>query len=293
MRACNGVAFLMSEAWSIEENRRIVDDYVDMLKLELSGETFIKSARNEALREHLNGRTKGSVEFKHQNISAVMIMLGLPYIEGYKPAGNFQDSLLDVAIAKVMDDGDLQNLVAGKVAAPAVRRVAPTSNRDDFFVPVPVREIERGKVRETPIAPRRLTRVNYLEQEARNSSLGLAGEKFVMELEHQRLWTAGARDLADRIEHVSAVQGDGAGYDVLSYDTSGRERLIEVKTTRFGALTPFFATRNEVAVSEKEASRYHTYRVFKFDDSPKVFVLDGSMRTAVQLDPMLYQASIL
>lgn len=37
-----------------------------------------------------NGRSKSSVELKHQNISAVLDALGLPYINGYKPRGNSQ-----------------------------------------------------------------------------------------------------------------------------------------------------------------------------------------------------------
>ena len=282
----------MSEVWSVEENQIIVDEYIDMLKLELSGNRFVKTARNEAIRRKLPLRTKGSVEFKHQNISAVMIMLGLPYIEGYKPADNFQDSLVDVSIAQLISDTELQQLVASRVSAPAPRRAPQSLEIDNVIVPVPTRDLDRSVVRERPIPVQRSSRINYLEQEARNSSLGLAGEQFVLEVEHRRLWTAGARDLADRIEHVSVANGDGAGYDVLSYDANGRERLIEVKTTRFGALTPFFATRNEVAVSEAEAARYHVYRVFKFDQAPQLFVLSGSMRTAVKLDPMVYRASL-
>jgi hypothetical protein len=263
-----------------------------MLKLELSGHHFVKTARNEAIRRKLPLRTKGSVEFKHQNTSAVMIMLGLPYIEGYKPAGNFQDSLVDVSIAKVITDTTLQQLVASRVSAPAIRQAPQSLEIDHVIVPVPTRDLDRSVLRERPIPVQRSSRVNYLEQEARNSSLGLAGEQFVLDVEHRRLWMAGARSLADRIEHVSVANGDGAGYDVFSYEANGRERLIEVKTTRFGALTPFFATRNEVVVSEMEAARYHVYRVFNFDQSPQLFVLSGSMRTSVQLDPILYRASL-
>ena len=42
------------------------------------------------LRKQLNGRSKASVELKHQNISAVLTGLGLPFIQGYKPRGNSQ-----------------------------------------------------------------------------------------------------------------------------------------------------------------------------------------------------------
>ena len=61
-----------------------------MLARELRGETFNKAAHNRALRQHLDDRSRGAVERKHQNVSAVLIALGFPYIDGYKPLGNVQ-----------------------------------------------------------------------------------------------------------------------------------------------------------------------------------------------------------
>ncbi len=79
---------------------------------------------------------------------------------------------------------------------------------------------------------RRPVRVDYLALEARNQSLGKAGEELVLRVEMDRLRREGASRLADRIEHVSHTRGDGLGYDVLSFESTGRERLIEVKTRR-------------------------------------------------------------
>ena len=41
------------------------------------------------------GRTDPSIEFKHSNISAVLVERGQPYIDGYKPRGNYQRMLGD------------------------------------------------------------------------------------------------------------------------------------------------------------------------------------------------------
>ncbi len=135
-------------------------------------------------------------------------------------------------------------LDAAAVAVTADIASTPSaSNWRDIMVPPPVRErrnvYERAAL--APVIPR--LGVNYLAREARNASLGAAGEDFVMALEHRRLWEAGARRLAERIEQVSKTQGDGLGYDIASFELDGRESLIEVKTTSFGALTPFFASR--------------------------------------------------
>ena len=40
------------------------------------------------LTPQLGGRSDGSIEFKHTNISAVLARQGLAYIEGFKPRGN-------------------------------------------------------------------------------------------------------------------------------------------------------------------------------------------------------------
>ena len=124
------------------------------------------------------------------------------------------------------------------------------------FVAPPSRGSPKRSRVNTPPSTQRPRRVNYLEIEARNASLGAAGEAFVLEVEHQRLWESGAGRLANRIEHVSQTRGDGMGYDVLSFEDSGRERLIEVKTTNFGSMTPFFASAHEVSFSEESAETF-------------------------------------
>lgn len=75
--------------WSASEIEAAVDAYLKMLALELSDQKFVKSRENLALRETaLPTRTKGSVEFRMQNISTVMMKMDREFIKGYKPARN-------------------------------------------------------------------------------------------------------------------------------------------------------------------------------------------------------------
>lgn len=75
--------------WSDSEIQAAVDAYLKMLTLEQSGQKVNKAHENRVLREDaLAGRTKGSVEFRMQNISTVLEQLGRARIEGYKPAKN-------------------------------------------------------------------------------------------------------------------------------------------------------------------------------------------------------------
>ncbi|MHC8357954.1 HNH endonuclease [Pseudomonas sp. LB3P81] len=75
--------------WSDVEIQAAVDAYLNMLSREQAGLKFIKTEENRILREGaLAGRTKGSVEFRMQNISTVLVELGRDRIKGYKPAKN-------------------------------------------------------------------------------------------------------------------------------------------------------------------------------------------------------------
>jgi len=137
----------------------------------------------------------------------------------------------------------------------------------------------------------RAVKRDYLEREAQNRSLGLAGEAFVVEFEHWRLAGMGQHRLANRVEHVSVSKGDGLGYDVLSFESDGRERLIEVKTTTFGRDTPFFVSRGELALSQGAKDQFHLYRLFEFRKSPRLFDLSGALDQHCLLDPVTYRAS--
>ncbi len=120
-------------------------------------------------------------------------------------------------------------------------------------------------------------RPNYLLREARNSSLGSAGERFVLNFEQARLIKEGKERLAAQVEQVSQTRGDHEGFDILSFESDGRERLIEVKTTAFGSLTPFFVSQNQVKTSHQHRDQFQVYRVFRFRRDPRLFAVPGAI----------------
>ena len=181
-------------------------------------------------------RTGGSIEFKHQNISAVLDEMGLPWISGYKPARNYQNAIFDAI------DQYLTQYPAILLHCPASQPMPLRSSADILVSPPAVNK------EDNPIPERLrslLQRFNPVERDHRNRSLGKAGEGFVLDFERCRLIEADRPDLADKVRWVAAEDGDGAGYDVLSFHTGGDRRLIEVKTTNGSARTPFFLSRNE------------------------------------------------
>ncbi len=276
--------------WTSPEVAATVRIYLDMLELEIAGVGFNKAQRNRELRALLQDRTAGSVERKHQNISAILVELGLPYVDGYKPLGNYQALLAEELDTQLDIRADLRaNLeqLVSREEVPEARLVPPTFDeivRRLVDPPVRPKSTRARKVREPRGRYANVRKVDYLQMEAENRSLGLAGEQFVINFETARLSLIGREDLAGQIEHTSVERGDGTGFDILSFDPDGAERLIEVKTTRFGGHIPFYVTRNEVRVSKEERDRYHLYRVFRFREEPELFMLAGALDEVCDLE---------
>jgi len=263
-----------------------------MLVLERRGEAYSKAERRRALKTLLEDRSESAIEKKHQNISAVLIDADFPYIDGYKPLFNYQALLREVVQTQILARPDVG------AAIEAEMRLPPTvpSMEDILLVlvdpPASRRGHESARVSEG-VRPRYGRGIrDYVAVEARNAQLGRAGEEFAIRLERARLIAAGRERLAERVEHVAVSRGDAEGYDVLSFDTQGRERLIEVKTTAYGMYTPFYVSPNELAVSKREAGAYHVYRLYDFRQAPRLFMLRGAIDRVAALEPSQFRARV-
>ena len=98
--------------------------------------------------------------------------------------------------------------------------------------------------------------------------LGEAGERYLFQSEQNRLSSIGRDDLAGKVRWVSKEEGDGAGYDILSFSPSGERRWLEVKTTNGPINTPFWITRNELRVAEEHPHRFCLARLYNFSRTP-------------------------
>jgi len=274
--------------WSQREVELLVADYLQMLVFELTGQAYNKAARRRALLPMLDSRTESSVEFKRRNVSAVLVRLGFPYLRGYLPAHNAQGDTLIQAV----EAGMQRVAVLEHAAQSAVERPAAEIELADFSQSKTAPPERHHRAREPLPRYFQPMRRDYLELEARNRSLGLAGEKFVLQYERWRLLQAGAGQLAERVEHASVSKGDGLGYDILSFEPDGRERYVEVKTTAFGGTTPFFVSANEAEFARQKRDRFALCRVFDFRESPRFFELNGPVEQHCHLDPATYRASL-
>jgi len=278
--------------WTRDEVELVVADYFGMLEAELSGLPYSKADHNRQLQQ-ATGRSKGSIEFKHQNISAVLVNFRQPFIPGYLPRQNYQ-GLLEQAVLEWLAANArfFERLADGPVVEPQARRTLDEAVGLAGVVEVPP---ERIAVVDDVTAdePPRFYRIDFVRRDAENRRLGMFGEEFVLEFERRRLHDVVERpDLAKKVEWIAQTRGDGAGFDIASFNDDATPRLIEVKTTGLGKHFPFNVTANEVRVSERRADCYHLYRVFDYGRVPRLYQLPGSLTSTCDLEPTQFRARV-
>ena len=279
----------MAEDWSETEVELVVADYFEMLRAELMGDRFGKTEHRRRLVPRLNGRSDQSVEFKHANISAVLVQMYLPYIDGYKPRGNYQRLLREGVEAYIVAHPTFfSDIVHSPVLNPTTAGAA-TGAASRLFVPPPERSVVTPDDLQLPA----VRKIDFVKRDAENRALGRLGEEWIVGVEKSRLLENGRDDLANRVEWVSSTRGDGLGFDIISFNhEDDSERHVEVKTTSLGKFFPFYVSANELRVSEREPDAYHLYRVFGFGRDPKLFVLKGSLSATCRLQTTQYRAVI-
>lgn len=267
--------------WTADELDAIVADYFAMLDEEQLGHRYSKAQHNAALVQKI-GRTRASIEFKHRNISAVLRELGMPEIDGYKPATNYQDAIFD-AIDRHLTNRP-EPIPTGREPSPMLAEPA------QLYVEAPPPLV---RARPRPAALERLVRkFDPALRDERNRSLGKAGERMIYDFERQQLELQDRPDLARKVRWVAQEDGDGAGYDIRSFDARGKERLIEVKTTEGMERTPFYLTRNERALSDERPDAFRLYRLYQFSKGPRLFELAPPLDAALTLEPLVFKASL-
>lgn len=278
----------IGEDWSEDEVQSTVADYFEMLRLEADGLAYNKSEHNEILRKQLNGRSKASVELKHQNISAVLAGLGLPFIQGYKPRGNSQ-----LLLRKAVQEYVIQHSVAVGKIVDALEEVKTPAEKSYSAVLVnsPAKEERQKLVVPASVRKRLPRKLDYAARDEANRKLGRSGEHWVIGYEQHRLTEMGHPELFQQLDWVSETRGDGAGYDILSFENEVLNRYIEVKATNGGIATSFIVSHNELEFSSEAGDQFYLYRVFQLSSDPRLFILRGDLSNQLYLTPLDFRAS--
>jgi hypothetical protein len=286
-----GNAAQSGEDWSEDEIYILVDDYFEMLRKDRTGLSYSKAEHNRRAQELLPGRSKGSIEFKHQNVSAILHEAKYPFLPGYKPARNYQRQLLpDIVLSYI--DSRIDTVVE---IERAIDSTPDNSEPIAEFAGCEVQPPPKGPASDDrdgqPKQPRRARHYDFAARDAANRNLGRAGENFIVGRERWYLTSVGRADLAARVDWIADREGDGLGYDIASYDpATGSPIYIEVKTTNSGAEFPFYLSPNEIEASVDLGAQYRLYRVFNLSTSPQFYSVQGNLQEAFHLKPRMYEA---
>jgi hypothetical protein len=275
----------MPDPWSNIEVELIVADYFRMLIDELAGKSINKTDHRRKIIPLLNNRSDGSIEFKHQNISAILIRFGQPYVAGYLPRFNYQKILEEKVIEYLTNNSRIETQFNQFIEKEII---APNEvNFQNLIVEPP--KLEKVLSEPYPFYQKSPIKINYIEKEQHNRNLGLYGERLVLEYEKWNLIRLGKERLAEKVEWISKEIGDGAGFDILSKNLNGTDKYIEVKTTRLGKETPFFFTGNELDFSIRKTSDYHLFRLFNAENNSKLFTKNGALDKICHFIPVSYK----
>ena len=135
---------------------------------------------------------------------------------------------------------------------------------------------------------------DYAAKDAKNRKIGLEGELLVVAFEQNRLRQLGHEHLALQIVHTSVIQGDGAGYDIKSFNQDGSVRYIEVKSTRGPLGTDFYMSPNELKFSEQNRSNFFLYRVYDMGNESgeaSFYLLEGDVQQKLNATPVNFKMS--
>jgi hypothetical protein len=225
----------ISEAELYPKIKRLVEDYGELTTRELK-ELLIPILEGEGLAEEdqqiLTNRNDRRIDQKIRNVGAHAAQGAITYKPGF-------------AIDKTGEDVIFRPL--------ETQESIPSPEKTEQ-----IKELSRRY---------RSRKIDYARKSERDQFVGLAGEELVVRYEQNRLNKV-LQDFDPSVDviHLSQVEGDGAGYDILSKNEDGTARRIEVKTTTGNVGTAFYMTENEKTFMEEyQHESTFLYRVYNFN----------------------------
>lgn len=234
--------------WTGAELAVVVGDYVAQLEKTLAGKSVDRAAHDRSVR-FVTGKADMPILWKQGEISAVLSLIGLPILRDPPPRWSY--------------DGALLQAVEEQLAAKPALLAAAVRPDALFAAPPALPLIEAAPPRPMAVDPRLvrvIQRFDMATREADDRFLRGLGVASVIAHEARRLSDRGRSDLAVQVR--PAREGDPEGCDVVGFGLDERPRLIVVKTTLSGEVSPFGLSHAEFALAESRPEAFRIRRVY-------------------------------
>lgn len=234
--------------WTGADLAVVVGDYVAQLEKALAGKPVDRATHDRTVR-FVTGKSDMPIMCKQGEISAVLSLIGLPILKDQPPRWSYDEALLDAVE---------QQLAAKPALLTAAVRPAAL-----FAAPTAIPLIETAPPRPMPMDERLvriIQRFDMSSREAEDRFLRGLGVASVIAHEARRLSDRGRPDLAGKIR--PAGPGDPEGCDVISFGLDEIPRLVVVKTTLAGEVSPFGLSHAEFALAQAQPSAFRIRRVY-------------------------------
>lgn len=141
----------------------------------------------------------------------------------------------------------------------------------------------------------KVAKTNYAKIDETKTNFGRKCEEIIYNYEKEKLKREGQIEKAEEVIWFSKDIGDGAGYDIESFENINgvyEKIYIEVKGTDKDYTEPFDVTINEVMVSEKLKEHYYIYRIAKANtQNPIYYKIKGSIAENFDLTAIKFKAT--
>ncbi len=207
----------------------------------------------------------------------------------YSSNPNYQKIFDTLQKKSTQEQSDIVEQIVGANQLPKLGDVKP--QLVDITISPSLRPKSTGRVKSV-IA----NKIDYAERDANNKIVGDFAEQVVIKYEKENLLTLGKKKFASQVTQVS-LESDSYGYDVLSYDSSGKEKHIEVKAVKGkpNSSFRFFISENEIAVAKSDKD-YHLYVVFDYvSQTPCIYKMVNPFLNkipGVTITPVKYQVLV-
>lgn len=272
--------------------KTVCDEYEDLLLNFFEEHLYKKRSGNQHFEEKISEFSSMIETLRPINTLFVTTQLNLgEYIEYLKKRiVNHELQVLKISsgiktlsnfVAKISELSEELNLEQLKEIMPPKPKYR-FSQKSDFAARIS-EPLQQSKIEQQKeiISPERKYRVprkidNWDAIIKKRKITGLIGEENVVVDQQEFLEAIGRKDLAQRVRHVSVEDGDGLGYDVLSFFENGREKYIEVKSTTVSLTSSFNLSRNELSFLQEHISDAFIYRVLITRDTPQIIAYSAT-----------------